>query len=392
MLDAFRVWVRETWASRYRQDRPPEDIEIGLRIRLRPRDGWAAGFEPGLETQVVPQLEQAEATVAAFLPGAVFSFRDDSAQAPECRPARPDHVFAGFDSVGRPTWTSFAQALMDAGDDRIDRLYARPLVPLARVRLGKELKADQLASFGRSSRAYNVLGQVAAGLFQPRAGPPFAITVQVVEAWSPRPDAPRLRVNLLCGWEGFVEWRGCEDGAAVGRAVRSLEGRVEALDRTLREGGPDRWDRLRKVPGLMRDLAQSLERGGRQVSRRTGHARRRRDAGRPVAQALADVRGAPDDAFHEDRKAGTWVVTGPAGRTHVFSGEGRLVTSLRLTPAATEARRRRDRWVRIGPAEVAGARDRILAYGAGDGGGPASANTAISSSRSTSVRKGKPEA
>jgi hypothetical protein len=70
------------------------------------------------------------------------------------------------------------------------------------------------------------------------------------------------------------------------------------------------------------------------------HARLRSGQGRPISQVVNDVqRASRNDVFVqvEDQR---FVVRGPRGREHVLEKDGELVTSLRRSDAAHEARLR----------------------------------------------------
>ena len=134
--------------------------------------------------------------------------------------------------------------------------------------------------------------------------------------------SPRLTSGdlLASGWQAGV-YRARETAAA---AVEAIERRARGADaQAAREA-------MKQVPVVLRRLAESLDRSGRQDSRRTRHAEERRTQQRPVHKALDDVRDASPEKWFFDEKAGTAVVCGPQGRAHAFSPNGRHVTSFSL--------------------------------------------------------------
>ncbi len=98
---------------------------------------------------------------------------------------------------------------------------------------------------------------------------------------------------------------------------------------------------------LLKGLARRLERMGRQARRRTSHAEIRRGDQRPTHKALEDAASAPPERFLWDARRKTVVVLGPRHRAHVFSPEGKHITSLILDGEAMESRIRRNRWVML---------------------------------------------
>jgi hypothetical protein len=100
-----------------------------------------------------------------------------------------------------------------------------------------------------------------------------------------------------------------------------------------------------RLGGLLRHLAERLERPQRAGARRTAHAQERHHQGRrPTPAALADLRGAPADRVLFDARHQTYVVLGPRGRTHVFAPEGKLVTSVRYPAATIDRRQKLGHW------------------------------------------------
>ena len=85
-----------------------------------------------------------------------------------------------------------------------------------------------------------------------------------------------------------------------------------------------------KAAAIMKRLARTLHRQGRQSIRRSVHVEERRRQRRPVTKALEDAASAQDESFYRDDREGTVIVAGSRGRIHVFSSEGRHVTSFSL--------------------------------------------------------------
>jgi hypothetical protein len=99
------------------------------------------------------------------------------------------------------------------------------------------------------------------------------------------------------------------------------------------------------VADILQGLARKLEKLGRQSCRRTAHAEGHRGENRPTSKAWEDAFAAPEEWILWDRDERTFVVLGPRNRVHVFSAQGRHVTSLVLTTEAVRNRMRRGRWI-----------------------------------------------
>ncbi len=365
--DVLRTLLRDFYTDRF--GAVPEglaDLPVQFRFRAHPHQEWALEFDPPMADQLLPQLEDAQATLDVYLRGHLFCFRCVRADCEHARPPNPLSVFAGFDSTGRPEWRELGQALLDARHEGVDRLYAKPARAVAAVQLGSQLRGDQLAAFGRSSKTYAVLGQVVAGYFTcpPPASEPqdtsdrVALTIQVVEArgagggirlhlntLATMPDGSGVDERLATGWEAGLD-------RARRLAARALE-EVEAQARAARQAGrtEELREAMRRVPGILRRLCENIERGERQHHRRTRHAEARREEQRPTHKAFDDARQAGPDRVFFDEKSRTVMVHGAKGRAHAFNTEGRHVTSFTLKPGGLDLRVRTRRWRPASPEE-----------------------------------------
>jgi hypothetical protein len=259
------------------------------------------------------------------------------------------------------------QAFVDIKDDRVDKLYARPPLVLARVQFGSELKGEQLSSFGRVSRTYSILGQVVAGYFslprrwvESRDGPErLAATFQIVEARGLDGEV-LTRLNAIVGgvsqdeWNELLledPWAGVNHAFAEARdAVEEMQSLIHAA-RERREGAEVRRH-FKQVPRILHKLARSLEQGSRKGTRRTRHGSERGMQRRPVYKALDDARAAGDEDLFFDKKTRTRIVRGPKGRAHAFNDQGKLVTSFVLPPNGVDFRVRTGRWRPLDKEEI----------------------------------------
>ena len=364
--DALRTTIRDLAERAYNpDDLPAEPTPLRLDLTVDPADGYALQFVPPLREQLLTQLDEVTAVHGAYVGGHVRCFRCRSSTCEHGLPPTPLHVFAGYGATGVPAWKEFAQVLIDTKDERVDRLYQRKPGVLTRMEFGKELKAEQLRSFGKRSKTYALLGQVVAGYFSdknlrdPDTDDPerWAITFQAVEFRRAR-NRPGLALNVICRFPRggqLAEYYGDGGGAWMQRAQRHAARDLSKLERQL----VDRQDRdaasrrtiMKRVPAILGQLSTSLERGHLQSKRRTAHSDERRKQRRPVQQAIADASVAGSDDLLHDEKTKMIVVRGQHGRFHVFTLDARHVTSFKAAPDTVEKRVQRRRWRPLSEAE-----------------------------------------
>ncbi len=379
VADALRTLVRDLHETHFGPV-APQTPGIGLTLRLRasPSEGWSLAFDPPLGRQVLAQIEQLHSVLGVYRDGALYCFKCGSTTCAHAAPPAPLSVFAGFDPMGLPEWREFAQTLIERKDERVGLLFERPPRIVTALQSGRDLRERQLATFGRATTTYSILGQVTAGYFLcgPAADPAsrFALTFQAVETRGAG-GGREVRLNMLGGPAGGPErmeaWLASETGAGVARAREAARRAVGQVERMVDgAGGPADAALLHRafsrVPAILRRLAESLERGGRQSGRRTRHVEQRRvEDRRPVHKALDDLAAARPDAFFRDDKEETIVVCGPQGRAHVFNETGRHVTSFVLPPDGAAFRVRTSRWVPADAAEIDTLRTAVASAAAG---------------------------
>jgi hypothetical protein len=150
------------------------------------------------------------------------------------------------------------------------------------------------------------------------------------------------------------------------RAVRWAQSALASIRLGGRRGRGSSGDREVdvRIEGILRGMARRLEREHRARARRTHHAEHRHESGRrPTRKAIDDIRAAGPDAILVDERSGTVVVLGDRGRTHFFTTEGRLVSSVRYSPDAIERKRKLGLWREASDSEAGALRERLLARG-----------------------------
>jgi hypothetical protein len=342
--------------------------EIDLRLPLAVRADPAA-FADDLVAALDGILDDAIQDAAAFRPGRAFCHRCAPAACEHSRPPSCRDVFVGYAPTGVPLWKDFAQLCLELKHPEVDRLYGDPPAFLTLAQAGDELRGRLLSAF--RSPSYELLGQLAAGFFpvktrQEEGRGVLALTFQVVASRGRR--RPRLALNLLgvapggedleTLWERYreVPWR---------RAVRWAQSALASVrPRSRGREGLDRRAIDARVEGILRGMARRLEREHRARSRRTHHAERRHESGqRPTRKAIDDIRAAGPEAILVDERSGTLVVLGDRGRTHFFTSDGRLVSSVRYSTDAIERKRKLGLWRAASGDQVGALRERVLAGG-----------------------------
>ncbi|MFM7203847.1 MAG: hypothetical protein ACKO6N_23950 [Myxococcota bacterium] len=322
------------------------------------------------------RLSLAQKARHAYREGRVYCFWCD---APDCQHSRPSHqgdTFAGYGPTGKPEWVSFVNLCLEEQEPRVDLLYEEPPEVIARVQSASALEARQLPQYGKESLVFRVLGQVVAGLVpidlkvsRWRSAPStarVALTLQVLEVSTPV-QGPRLRLNLLGLTfdellEASAEARPREAAERLRRTLQGVRHKLEVLSRkaVFAEQVGEKLMLEAEVLPLLEELAVDVERLFK-LPARTQHAHMRHQSReRPTSNALGDVRTAPLDRYFVDEERDTVVVLGPKQRAHVFSPDGRHVTSMQLLPGELERKAQRGRWQGLARERVLEVREVIL--------------------------------
>lgn len=328
------------------------------------------------ETETRSFLVEARRRVLAAVQGAgtfryghVYCFQCERPDCGHSRPSDPEEVFCGYTTGGRPVFKAFTNYLLERNDPRVEGLYATPPKVTALVVTEKEISQEYSSEFSRDDIVWRVRGQVVCGLL-PACGSAdarCALTIQVVETHGPGP-VRRLRLNVIGVRTDDLPVTGRDLKAifAMRRMFQAAQARLDALGRRARDaerrGFPDGLDEA--VGPVLAHLRSDLERLFRSAARRTLHAEERHSSRvRPTSQALRDALEAPIERVLFDTRRETIVVLGPRQRAHVFTRDGRLVTSLVLSPSEVERRYARARWRPLERDEVERWRERLASQG-----------------------------
>ncbi|MCB9869349.1 MAG: hypothetical protein H6837_05795 [Planctomycetes bacterium] len=327
----------------------PRHLDLRLSVPLDVRtDGARAASR--LVDSVLKLVEDVRANDRAMAPGSVYCYFSESAEAEGCRPTEPRLVFDGYGSTGRPKFSDFVTMAIERKTPGIDGLLAGSDVTLTHVTQGRVLRTAQLAEFGKGSPVFRVLGQVDAGL--------FAVRGQEAKA------AFSFQVLLGTDMQGKKVLRlhpvgQCDVANLVDHSVPQILFRFQGdLDEAaLRLQGllakNDEVDEEDFVLPLLQDLAKRLADRSKHRSRRTEHAdQRSAKSTRPTAKAYEDAQQVADNDILFDEQDGTIVVVGRGNRAHVFTLDGKHVTSLaNMHRNAVQQRIRNHRWRTTQPEE-----------------------------------------
>jgi hypothetical protein len=325
----------------------PRYLDLSLRV---PLDGGndvrhAAGTAVEQISQRVREVREHE---QALRPGAVYCYFAGSSHAEGCRPTEPRQVFDGYSSTGKPQFADFVTMAIERKDPDVERLLAGEEIVLTRVTMGRVLRTQQLAEFGGNSPVYKILGQVDAGLFRVLgAAGRCAFSFQLL-----RGTTLEGRVRLRLHAVGAVDPMDLADPALLQimtRFQRHLDVEAMRLQGQLQNGEVD--EEAFVLP-LLQQFAERLRSRTRNTQRRTHHGLERSEAGqRPTSRAYPDAGEATDDAILWDLDQNTIVVLGGKGRVHVFTPQGRHVTSVTMPGQAIDRRRHQGRWRLAEPEE-----------------------------------------
>jgi hypothetical protein len=346
-------------------------VVISLTDRTDPQDLRASALH--LVESFRERLAEAQKAREAFQDGRVYCFWCDAAACVHTHPPHEYDTFAGYSPVGRPEWISFPNLCIARNDDRVDLLYEHPPEVIAVMVEGQALAERHLQAFGKGSLIFSVLGQVVAGLVPKdlnvtKTSPQrVALTFQILEQRCGL-DAPRLRLNLLgLSFDDILEAASHahprETAEWLRRLVLDTRTELETLGRRFNraERLGESIDRSASVRPLLNHLRSELERTLRLHRQRTLHAQARHATlERPTHHALSDARTAPTERLLFDEEHATVVVLGPKGRAHLFTPEGRHVTSLQLLPGELERKQGKARWVPMDRSKAGAFRARVM--------------------------------
>ncbi len=355
-------------------------LELTLQIPIGATDVSAEAVDQATSS-LEREVEGLLAHRAAFKPGRILCMRCASADCEHSIPDNPRQVFAGYGPTGIPQYQDFGQWLLDRQHPGIDRLYQRPSKLVTEVVSGAELTGQLLPEFRDHRLDYRIHGQVAAGWFlvpNGNGGAPEGVALCFQVLSTARKRRKRRRARRRLGLNILGTGPAGEPLAELYDRLHSIKGRrtgfsipwaeavswsQQALDSIERSQGkksatPERLSG--RIEGVLNGIARRLEHHRRSRDRRTGHGQKRHKEGdRPTQMALRDLARAGDGNVLFDLRRKTMIVLGEKGRAHVWSTEGKLVTSIRYSPDSIAKKKNLEIWRQATAREIAALRKTI---------------------------------
>lgn len=332
----------------------PQQLSVALEVALS-RETADAAAASQLMSAIEDGLHNARQAQAPFPMGRVPCFRSGTTDGPQSVPPTPTSVFNGHAATGKPTWIEFTSLCLERREPRVSALYRDPPAAIGLVQLAEDLGEPLLPEFESLAAGHQILGQVSVGLIP---GPALGIDGDVgrvafsLQVVSLKGGAGRLMLNLIgLDERALLEAAhgGSDRAEGLLKAIKATRRRLRSLKRrqvTQRTEGQD-------LPGVLHRTRVELERALSPDRRRTKHAQNRHESGdRPTLSAVGDATSAPLERLMEDTQRKTIVVLGRRGRAHIFSREGRHVTSLKLEPGELERKTIRRRWRPLSEAQA----------------------------------------
>ncbi len=340
--------------------RDAECNAVELRLKLS-ATGKPVPSTRSLFDQLADSVESLTRREATFPRGHVYCHRCRSFTCKHSLPVDSRHVFAGYTQTGEPSWREFATVLLERRDPRIDQLYKTQPSPVALLQDARELTQEQLAVYGKWSRDFQILGQVALGylpISENGNRVSLAVCFQAVQTGGITGPSILNIVGTIPDRGPAVEFLESRPDPRISNAL--LTTRRLLRDLTLLECSRRRRSALlrTKATAILQRLSRNLERIFRQRQRRTRHSQvRHLDRRRPAATAFRDALQADKESIFRDVEERTWVVIGPKNRVHIFNDNALHVTSVVYQGETIRQRTRHGKWLEPREAELIGFRE-----------------------------------
>jgi hypothetical protein len=279
------------------------------------------------------------------------------------QPPDQHSVLDGWSQTGVPLWKNLTTVLLDTKDDQLDVIYGETPGPVIVWRSEPELLGQTLPEFMDGSISARPVGALVAGGFalpSPNGDPELlSVTALIQESRAGR-STPKYTLNLISSTpppHHLASLVGSGICIALTNWVRSLRSSLSSLQHQLssmaQKGNRTSIQKSRQL--VVERLIESrsyLKTLRRRSERRTLHAEERStEPDRPTSAAISDLRSCDLDDLYHDRKESTIIVRGKQGRIHVFTVNGRHVTSAIYGRDAIHARIARHRWRKMDPKE-----------------------------------------
>ncbi len=338
-----------------RLDREGGDaVELTLQLPLR-RSGLKAGAE-ALVAKLRADLEKRVMDAGLVVPGRVWNFASESFDSPWSRPEDPRHVLVGYGLEGRPRWADLVTLAIERKHEAVEQLLSGREGAVSFAERGDSITDGVKPAFDPTTLPLRLVGQLVCGLFESNEkGRRVALTVQVLAT-----KTENNGERLLCHPVSAVDLADLPD-PSIRKILQNFEVQLDELAKQLegRRAGGETPDVDEELQPLLRELARRLSQDAKNRTRKTEHARDRSDEGRPTTMAFPEARSAREQHVYMDNEEQTIVVVGKKGRIHVFSPDGRHVTSVVMPPPNVRQRVKSGRWRLAEPHERASFRQAL---------------------------------
>ena len=257
------------------------------------------------------------------------------------QPEHPDEVLLGYTPNGKPRFENLLQSAIQHAPDLAERICDGTDSIAALLSTPISIN-DPLLPEVKQRLQSRILGIVQFGyLGEGVANGSARISCSLILS---RDRDGQYHFLALSKGDAFRYW--LWDGARQGqrgylqRVFKKIEGWLRQLDRV-------ETRRARRVAEdkFLRRVSDEINLYKRRRGKRTEHARQRHAQGqRPTREAFRDAASLRDGSLYVDTRRSTYVVLGPQRRAHMFSRQGRHVTSFRLAEGELERKCRRERW------------------------------------------------
>jgi len=334
-----------------------ESSKILLNIAVNNIDDLEITMDPSLKDQIRNNLRNMNVKVGAYDSGRVYCYLDQSSECSHCRPDDRSMVMVGYRSNGIPEWEEFLDLLIDVSPSTAAELYENKQLIAAIYLRGRDVKKKMTSGFGKSSRTYNILGQILCGYFSIRPSAVsyektdhIALTVQAVEHSSIQGEIS-LDINVISGLNvsNIMDYFAEGSNRLISEAVFKASKQLKTIEQEINIAAPHSQGTIRKklmpkIPVILNEIKLEILKMNQRKYRRTSHAIDRAKDNRPISTAIDDLSKVNTESILEDPENKTMLIPGKNNRWHVFSHDGRLVTSLFLEKEQVLKRLRRKRW------------------------------------------------
>ena len=337
----------------------PNEIELNLRIPVRLDGNEIAdsrNFAQSLLAQVESLRIQGETEALGHRSGHAACYWCNAAVCEHSMP--PDHhsVLIGWSPTGVPLWKNLTSVLIVDKDAQIDFLYGEKPGPVVTWRSEGDLLDNILPEYLNDSLFAHPVGALLAGGFNlpmPYGDTDLlSVTALILESRTGR-SVPKYSLNLISNTpppHHLATLLGSGTSSILSNWISSLRSSLNNLQQELMglasKGKRSSLQASRElIVELLIESRSYLETLRRRSGRRTKHAQQRtEDPNRPTSAAISDLLSCDyKDLFH-DRKESTVVIRGRQGRIHIFTANGRHITSAIYSNDSIQTRIARGRW------------------------------------------------